>query len=92
MPLKDIDLNVLAEKTENYVGADIEALCKEAAILALREDMKATEIKMKHFEKALEKVMPSVTKDVEKAYEDMQQNFRSAKAKQMQDERPNYLG
>ena len=92
MPLKDVDLNVLAEKTENYVGADIEALCKETAILALREDMKATEIKMKHFEKALEKVMPSVTKDVEKAYEDMQQNFRSAKAKQMQDERPNYLG
>ena len=92
MPLKDIDLNVLAEKTENYVGADIEALCKEAAILALREDMKATEIKMKHFEKALEKVMPSVTKDVEKAYEEIQQNFRSAKAKQMQDDRPNYMG
>ena len=92
MPLKDIDLNVLAEKTENYVGADIEALCKEAAILALREDMKATEIKMKHFEKALEKVMPSVTKDVEKAYEEIQQHFRSAKAKEMQDDRPNYMG
>ncbi len=82
----------LAEKTENYVGADIEAICKEAAIIALREDLKAQDIKLKHFDSAMEKVMPSVTKEVEKTYEEIQQHFRSAKAKEMQEEKPAYMG
>ncbi len=38
MPLADdVDLEELAEKTEYYTGADIEAVCREAAILAMRE-------------------------------------------------------
>ncbi len=38
MPLADdVDLEELAERTEYYTGADIEAICKEAAILAMRE-------------------------------------------------------
>ncbi|PIN90071.1 AAA family ATPase, partial [Candidatus Pacearchaeota archaeon CG10_big_fil_rev_8_21_14_0_10_35_13] len=63
MPLnKDVKIKELAEKTEGYVGADIESLCREAAILALREDMEAREVKMKHFEEAMKKVRPSVSK------------------------------
>ena len=92
MPLKGVDIEELSAKTENYVGADIEAICKEAAIIALREDMKATEIKMKHFEKAMDKVRPSVTKEVEKTYADMEDHFRTAKAREMQEDKPSYMG
>ena len=57
MPLaKDVKLETLAEKTEGYVGADIENFVREAAMLALRENMKAKEVKKKHFDQALEKV------------------------------------
>ncbi|MBS3143148.1 CDC48 family AAA ATPase [Candidatus Woesearchaeota archaeon] len=51
MPLaKDVNVAKLAEKTEGYVGADIESICREAAILALRENMDAKEVALKHFE------------------------------------------
>ncbi len=93
MPLaSDVDLNKIADKTEGYVGADIEAVCREAAIAALREDMSAKEVTMKHFTAALNTVYPSVTKDVEKSYKDLRQNFSAARAKQMKGEIPSYFG
>ncbi|HLF55002.1 MAG TPA: CDC48 family AAA ATPase [Candidatus Nanoarchaeia archaeon] len=92
MPLKDVDVEELADKTDGYVGADIEAICREAAILALREDISAKEVAMSHFEDALKKVPPSVTKDVEKTYEDLRERFRSARAKEMKKELPIYFG
>lgn len=92
MPLKDVDVEELAHKTEGYVGADIEAVCREAAILSLRANMNAKEVTMKDFEEALKKVPPSVTKDVEKMYEDLRERFRSARAKEMKQELPIYFG
>ncbi|MCS7134810.1 MAG: AAA family ATPase, partial [Candidatus Pacearchaeota archaeon] len=82
MPLaKDIDLAVLAEKTEGYTGADIEAVCREAALLALREDINAKQVKKKHFEEALKKIGPSVTPEDVKAYKEMETRYlRAAKA------------
>ncbi|MGB9837978.1 CDC48 family AAA ATPase [Methanothermobacter sp.] len=59
MPLADdVDLEKLADKTEGYVGADIEAVCREAAMLTLRENMDAEEVPMKHFLEAMEKIKP----------------------------------
>ncbi|BAM70744.1 cell division control protein [Methanothermobacter sp. CaT2] len=59
MPLADdVDLEKLAEKTEGYVGADIEAVCREAAMLTLRDNMDAEEVSMKYFLEAMEKVKP----------------------------------
>jgi len=92
MPLKDVSLEELAKKTEGYVGADIEAICRESAILALREDISSKEVTMKHFNKTLNKVSPSVTEDIEKAYSDMKNHFTSARAKQMKEEKPAYMG
>lgn len=89
---RDDLLRYLANKTDGYVGADIEAICREAAILALREDIESREIGLVHFERALEKVRPSVTKDVERAYEELQEHFTAARAKQMLDEKPGYMG
>ena len=92
MPLKNVSLTALAKKTEGYVGADIEAICREAAILALRKDMKAKEITAKEFDDAVLKVRPSVTKEIKESYEQIQETFKSARAKEMRDEKPNYYG
>ncbi|ADL57832.1 CDC48 family AAA ATPase [Methanothermobacter sp. KEPCO-1] len=59
MPLADdVNLEKLADKTEGYVGADIEAVCREAAMLTLRENMDAEDVPMKHFLEAMEKIKP----------------------------------
>ncbi|HDD70683.1 MAG TPA: AAA family ATPase, partial [Candidatus Woesearchaeota archaeon] len=93
MPLaSDVKIDKLAEDTQGFVGADIEALCREAAVAALRENISSKEVKMKHFKAALERVFPSVTAEVEKAYEDLRQNFSKARAKQMKNEMPSYFG
>ncbi len=92
IPLDNVSIKELAEQTEGYVGADIEAICREAAMLALREDMKAKKVTKKHFEEALKKVGPSVNKDVEEAYKQLKDQFRLARGKEMQEEKPNYYG
>lgn len=53
MPLDhNVDLSLIAEKMEQSSPADLENTCREAAMLALREDLNATHIQMKHFEQA----------------------------------------
>ncbi len=57
MPLADdVDLEYLAKNTEGYVGADIEAVCREAVMLTLRDNIKAENVEMKYFKKAMRKV------------------------------------
>jgi len=82
MPLaKDVSIEFFAEKTEGFVGADIEALCREAAMLALRDNMGVKEVRKKYFEEAMKKVSPSVTENDSKKYKEIETNyFRSAKA------------
>ncbi|MCG2825400.1 MAG: CDC48 family AAA ATPase [Thermoplasmatales archaeon] len=69
MPLKDVSLEELSEKTDGYVGADIESLCREAALISLRENMNAKTVTKKHFEEAIKSVTPSVTDETVKYYE-----------------------
>ncbi len=93
MPIgKDVDLQKLSGKTEGYVGADIEGVCREAAMIALREDIKAKEVFFAHFEEALKVVKPSVDKEIEEAYKEMEDYFTTARAKQIADEKAGYVG
>lgn len=82
MPLaKNVDLKELAKLTEGYTGADVEALVREAAMLALRESKESKEVKMKHFDDAILKIKPSVTKGTIEIYKKIEDNFlKSAKA------------
>ena len=78
IPLKGVDLKKLAKETSGYSGADIEALAREAALFALRDDIKAKEVTSKHFEKALKKIKASITQDLsskyQKAVDDLKKN------------------
>ena len=89
---KDITVKELASKTDGYVGADILGVCREAAMTALRENMETKQIKMEHFTNALDKVKPSVDPEIEKTYKALENYFKKAKAKEMQEEKPSYLG
>ncbi|MDI9642370.1 MAG: CDC48 family AAA ATPase [Archaeoglobaceae archaeon] len=86
---EDVKIEELAEKTEGYSGADIEAICREAGMLAIREALKsgvsreeakeiAKKIKItkKHFEEAMKKVKPSLTQEDLKKYELMLKDFQ----------------
>ncbi|MCS7114598.1 MAG: CDC48 family AAA ATPase [Nitrososphaerota archaeon] len=77
MPLaKDVSLEHLAAITKGYSGADIEALCREAAMQALRRDINAKEVTIRDFEEALKKIGPSITPDMEKWYKSFMQQVR----------------
>ena len=82
MPLsKEVNLKDIARKTDGYTGADLEAVAREAGMLALRENIKSEKVEKKHFEEAINKISPSVTKTSINTYKKVEDNFlRSAKA------------
>jgi len=82
MPLaKDVNLKDISKKTIGFTGADIEAFVREAGMLSLRENKEAKEVKKKHFNEALSKIAPSVTKSTLNAYKKVEETFlKSAKA------------
>lgn len=70
MPLsKDVDIKKLAKETEGFSGADIEALCREAALSAMRKDVNSETVTQKDFTVALKEIKPSVTQDMNEFYE-----------------------
>jgi transitional endoplasmic reticulum ATPase len=80
MPLaEDVDMGHLAEITHGFVGADLEALCREAAMICLRrlmpdidyglatipyEQLAQLEVQMDDFLAALREVEPSAIREV----------------------------
>ncbi len=70
MPLGKFSLDEIASKLENYTGADIEAVCREAGLIAMRADKKT--VSRKHFEEAVERVRPTVTDEMMLYYNRME--------------------
>ncbi len=66
MPLGRFKINDLASSLKNYTGADIEAICREAALIAMRAERKT--VSKKHFEQAIERVRPTVTDEMMQYY------------------------
>lgn len=78
---KEKMLAEIAKKTEGYTGADLESVTREAAMLALRENIDCEFVSKNHFIKALEKVKPSVTSSTIKTYKKIEDDYlKSAKA------------
>ncbi|MFC7134399.1 MULTISPECIES: CDC48 family AAA ATPase [Salinibaculum] len=83
----DVDLDSIARRTEGYVGADIEAVCREASMAATREFIESVDpeeidesvgnvkVTADHFEQALEEVTPSVDEEVKERYEAIEERF-----------------
>jgi transitional endoplasmic reticulum ATPase len=87
-PLADeVDLDDLAGQTDGYVGADIEAVCREASMAASREFINSVDpddvddsvgnvlVTTDHFETALQEVSPSVDEEVREQYEEIEEQF-----------------
>jgi transitional endoplasmic reticulum ATPase len=72
---REIFLKGLADKTEGYTGADLESLAREAAMLALRESLDLEFVSEKHFDEALKKVKPSITKSTMESYKKIEEAF-----------------
>jgi len=79
MPLaEDVDLAKLAAMTEGYSGADLESLCREAGLAALRRSPDAELVTWADFQEALKIVKPSINPQMLKEYEKISEVLRSS--------------
>jgi transitional endoplasmic reticulum ATPase len=93
MPLaKDVRLEELAKKADGYSGSDIEAVCREAGMLALREDIKAKEVKKKFFENAMNTIRASIPKETMEKYKTIEDEYLKSAKSALQREKQNYFG
>jgi transitional endoplasmic reticulum ATPase len=86
MPIAGVDLESLAKRLDGFVGADIENLCREAAMVALRQNRKSTEVTQEHFEEALSTIKPSTDDTTAKYYETMAKELSTATAKRKKED------
>ncbi len=74
MPLdKDVNLQEIAVATQNYSGADLAALCREAVIQAMRNN--SGKISSRHFASSLKQVRASITKEVDQWYNTVRESI-----------------
>ena len=73
MPLaNNVSLKHIAQITDGYSGADLENVCREAGMQAIREKMEDIDkIEYKHFEFALSKIKSTLPTEIIEKYEDM---------------------
>ncbi len=71
----DVNLEELVKLTEGFVGADIEGFVREAAMNALRRDIKTKVVSKRDFEEALVKVKPSVSVETAKRYKKIEDHY-----------------
>lgn len=64
----DVDLGQIAADTELFTGAELEGLCKEAGIVALREDISATVVCNRHFQTVGNSLKPALTREEINSY------------------------
>ncbi len=79
---RDAVISSVAEKTEGYVGADLEGLCREAGIFAMREKVNA--VTRQHFEQSLEKIHPTMNERLRESYSRIRQHFKGGLPRESQ--------
>ncbi|MDQ3140147.1 MAG: AAA family ATPase, partial [Pseudomonadota bacterium] len=77
MPLADdVDLDILAARSDRFTGADLEDLVRRAGLFALRESLGASIVTAAHFDAALKETRASVTPEMEHDYEQIKANLK----------------
>ncbi len=74
MPLSnDVKLQEIAIATQSYTGADLAALCREAAVHAMRNN--SPKISSHDFATSLKQVKPSISKEVDQWYNTIRESI-----------------
>jgi len=81
-PARDGMIASIAADTEGFVGADLEVLCREAGIFAMREGVLS--VGTRHFSASRKKVHPTMNKVLRESYERVQQHFKGGLPKEVQ--------
>ncbi|KAJ3405316.1 spermatogenesis associated protein 5 [Chytridiales sp. JEL 0842] len=69
----NVQIDELAEMTQGYSGAEVVAVCQEAAMNAMEEDLNAEHVSRRHFEKAVSGITPRITPEMLQFYDDFKQ-------------------
>jgi transitional endoplasmic reticulum ATPase len=80
-PRDELIMNI-AGRTEGYVGADMEGLCREAGVFAMRE--RATSVTLRHFEMSLAKVHPTMNERLREFYSRIRLHFKGGLPREVQ--------
>jgi len=80
-PRDELILNI-AGRTEGYVGADMEGLCREAGVFAMRE--RAPSVTLRHFEMSLDKVHPTMNERLREFYSRIRLHFKGGLPREVQ--------
>jgi transitional endoplasmic reticulum ATPase len=75
MPLGKFSFKDLLSGMDGFTGADIEAVCREAALICMRAEKK--KVTKSHFEEAISRVRPTVTPDMLEYYQKMETRLTS---------------
>ncbi|KAG9300217.1 hypothetical protein G9A89_002663 [Geosiphon pyriformis] len=65
----DVNIDELAEKTEGFSGAEVVALCQEAGLRAMEENLEATEVRHEHFLRAMSECIRRITPEMMNFYD-----------------------
>ncbi|GKE42109.1 cell division control protein 48 homolog B isoform X2, partial [Tanacetum coccineum] len=72
----DVDLRQIAQETDRFTGAELEGLCREAGIVALRENITATIVHSRHFQTVKSSLKPALTSQEIDSYASFMKNPR----------------
>ncbi|KEH23581.1 cell division cycle protein-like/CDC48 protein [Medicago truncatula] len=80
----DVDLRKLAEDTELFTGAELQGLCKEVGIVALRENIDASVVYDHHFKTAKNSLKPALTAEEIVSYSSFKRTSSRALSKEIE--------
>jgi transitional endoplasmic reticulum ATPase len=81
-PIREALVSTIAQRTVGYVGSDLEGVCKEAGMLAMREG--AASVMERHFDDAVKKVRPTMNERSREYYRRMREVFKGGLPKEVQ--------
>uniref|UniRef100_A0A1I7XRT7 AAA domain-containing protein n=1 Tax=Heterorhabditis bacteriophora TaxID=37862 RepID=A0A1I7XRT7_HETBA len=70
---EDVSIDCLVDRTKGYSGAELVAVCRNAALIAMRENIDAVEVHWGHFEETLRAIVPRTEKYLLDIYEQFKQ-------------------